>query len=96
MDYNRVKIGKLIGKVGAIKRGDFGSTLKYTASIEGIEIEDTANRYVTNEFIPSGSGFYDREFFLGAEAMFRYESYDNTLNPTRGMKFELSGGGKYS
>ena len=23
MDYNRVKIGKLIGKVGAIKRGDF-------------------------------------------------------------------------
>ncbi|WP_272974079.1 metallophosphoesterase [Croceibacter atlanticus] len=96
MDYNRVKIGKLIGKVGAIKRGDFGSTLKYTASIEGIEIEDTANRFVTDQFIPAGASFYDREFFLGAEAMFRYESYDNTLNPTRGMKFELSGGGKYS
>ncbi len=38
--------------------------------------------------------FLKENILPGLDAMYRYESYDNRINPTRGMLFELNLGGK--
>lgn len=106
MDYNRVKISKLIGTLGFVRNGDFGSVLSFTSSIEGIKVDDTEGRFLSDEFVGNqaslpedlrpDANFFERKYFVGLEAGFLYESYDNQLNPTRGMKFEVNTGGKYN
>src|SRR5690606_20531477 len=38
--------------------------------------------------------FYKHQYFGGLEAEFAYESVDQKINPTRGMTFMISAGGK--
>lgn len=93
-DYNRTKIGRAGIKFGFVRKSPFGSYFGYLANFEGIKVDDTADRFITEDFVSNDPDFFERKFFGGLDATYRYESYDNNLNPTRGMKFELNGGGK--
>jgi hypothetical protein len=90
LNYNRVKTGIYAVNVGVIKRGHWGSDFGFKAMFEGIEIEDTPNRYISG----LNNDFYKRRFFGGLQAQYQYKSFDNVLNPTRGMAFLLNVGGK--
>lgn len=92
-DYNRIRISRLGVEAGIVKETPFGSYFKYTASFEGIEVESTADRFVS-EYYNADSRLFERQYFAGTEGTFRYESYDNVLNPTNGMRFQVIGGGK--
>ena len=93
-DYNRTKIGRAGIKFGFVRKSPFGSYFGYMANFEGIKVDETEGRFISEEFMPDNPEFFERKFFTGLDATYRYESYDNNLNPTRGMKFELNGGGK--
>ena len=92
-DYNRVRISRIGGEAGFVRESPFGSYFKYVATFEGVEVEDDEGRFVSEEFA-TGPDFFNRKYFLGLEGTYRYESYDNVLNPSNGMKFELVVGGK--
>src|SRR5690606_282904 len=84
LDYNRVKTGIYAVKAGIFKKGNFGSDYGIRALFEGIEIENTPGRFITQEFVPaSNTEFYQRRYFGGLEAQFNYESFDNKINPKR-------------
>lgn len=94
-DYNRVQIDEYGADFGFVNETPFGSYFGYKATFEGVKVEDSPDRFITEEFNPeSGSDFYKRKYFLGLDALYKYESYDDVLNPTRGMKFILNLGGK--
>ena len=94
LNFNRVKTGVYALNAGVFKKGDFGSNYGVRAVFEGIEIEDTENRFIA-DFVPiSNSNFYKRRFFGGLEAQFDYQSYDDKINPKRGMVFNFQIGGK--
>ena len=94
LDYNRVKTGIYAVKAGILKKGNFGSDYGIRALFEGIEIEDTPSRFIA-DFMPSNNtDFYQRRFFGGLEAQFNYKSFDNAINPSKGMTFMLNIGGK--
>ncbi len=93
-DYNRTRIGLYGAEVGFVRKTPFGSYFGYMANFEGIKVDDTDGRFITEEFEPQDPEFFERKFFGGLEGTYRYESYDNTLNPSRGMKFEMVAGGK--
>lgn len=93
-DYNRIKTGIYALKIGAIKISDFGSSYGFKALFEGIELDESQDRFIT-DFVPSGnSDFYERRFYGGLEGEFAYQSFDNKINPTRGMTFMINVGGK--
>ncbi|CAN5311438.1 metallophosphoesterase [soil metagenome] len=94
MDYNRTRIGVIGTEFGLVRQSPFGSFFKYMANFEGIKVDDTEGRFITEEFVPEDPDFFQRKYFGGLEGTYRYESYDNVLNPTRGMKFEMILGGK--
>src|SRR5690606_1821105 len=92
--YNRVKTGIYAVNLGVIKRGNFGSDYGFKALFEGIEIEDTPNRYISSFMPIINDDFYKRRFFGGLQGHFSYKSFDNVTNPSRGMTFLLNVGGK--
>ena len=94
LDYNRVRTSTYAAKIGVIKRGSFGGDYGFRTIIEGSRLDDTDDRFIT-EFTPStNEDFYERRFFGGLEAQYDYNSYDNKLNPSRGMTFSVVVGGK--
>ena len=94
LDYNRVKTSIYMARAGILKKGNFGSDYGFRAIFEAIEIDDTDNRFIT-EFAPSSfEEFYERRLFGALEAEYKYASFDDKLNPTRGMTFLINVGGK--
>ncbi|GAA4271958.1 metallophosphoesterase [Aquimarina gracilis] len=93
-DYNRVKLSTYRALIGAVKNGRLGSYFEYNASFEGIRVDDTAGRFITTEINFDDPEIFDRKWFAGLDGTYRYESYDVTMNPTRGMKFEFNVGGR--
>ena len=93
LDYNRVKTSTWMAKAGILKKGSFGSDYVFRTIFEAIEIDETPDRFITDFAIPF-EGFYNRRYFGALEAEYKYASFDNSLNPTRGMTFLLNIGGK--
>ena len=91
-DYNRVRIGGYGGSIGVKKVSPFGSTFIFKALFEGIEVEGTDGRYIT-QVTPTPVALDETKYFVSAEGTYQYESYDNKVNPTRGMNFNLVAGG---
>ncbi|GAA4293822.1 metallophosphoesterase [Aestuariibaculum suncheonense] len=94
LDYNRVKTGIYGFDIGLLKTTNYGSAFGTKLMFEGIEIQDTPNRFIS-EFEPLiNIDFYERRFFVGAEVNYNYKSFDKKLNPSRGMTFLTEVGGK--
>lgn len=91
-DYNRVRIGGYGGSIGIQKDSPYGSFFQFKAVFEGIKVEGTPDRFIT-DLTPSPTELDETKYFVTAQGTYRYESYDNKVNPTRGMNFELTAGG---
>ncbi|MFD1616351.1 metallophosphoesterase [Gelatiniphilus marinus] len=94
LDFNRVKTSIIGAKIGVLKKGSFGSDYGFRTLFEAIEIDETPNRFISNFAPIINTDFYKRRFFGGLEAEYKYKSFDNAINPTRGMSFLLNIGGK--
>lgn len=93
-DYNQVEINRIGVEAGLKQATPFGSYFEYMLSFETVKLGDVENRYVSNMYTTEGDEFFERKYFAGAHATYKYESYDDEINPTRGMDFELTVGGK--
>ena len=94
LDFNRVGLSEIGGKVALVNKTPFGSFFGFTGTFESIQVQNDEGRFITEDFISNDPDFFNRKYFAGLDAMYRYESYDDRLNPTRGMLFELNLGGK--
>ena len=94
LDYNRVKTGIYAINVGIVKKGNFGSDYGIKTIFEGIEIDETPDRYISAFMPANNENFYKRRFFGGLQLEYNYKSFDKAINPTKGMTFLLNIGGK--
>jgi hypothetical protein len=92
-DFNRVRISRFEAGAGAVYRGEYGSNVTLGATVKGIQVEDDSNRFIA-DFVGAAQDdeFYDRKWFGDINITYNYEAYDNRLNPTRGMIFEIDNG----
>src|SRR5690606_29280258 len=91
MDYNRVRIGSYGGSFGFKKDSPYGSMFQIKGIFEAIEVEETDGRYIA-EAIPAPTELEEVKNFVSVEGTYQYESFDNKVNPTRGMDFSLVAG----
>ncbi|TXK71103.1 BamA/TamA family outer membrane protein [Mesonia sp. HuA40] len=89
-DFNRVKLSRREVEVGAINRTPFGSIFEGSLGFETVELDDSPNRYISEIASLSDPNLFERKYFAKFDASYTYESYDNYLNPSRGMKFKLN------
>lgn len=96
-DFNRVRISESSVGVGLRHNGEYGSNIKVMATLQGFQVERDGDRFINQFENPSiNPEFYDRKWFVDVNGSYNYESYDNKLNPTRGMIFETTLGGTYN
>ncbi len=95
LDYNRVKTSMWSGSMGIAKKGRSGSEFLLKAEYQGVEVQDSENRFITSGlgFVTTDNDFFDRKFFTNLTAQYVFGSYDNPVNPTRGMLFKMVTGG---
>jgi len=93
LDYNRVKLETLKFRPSLVWRGEMGSKLRTGISFETIEIEDTADRFIS-DFIASINEEDNRRSFWGIDAAYTYDNKDNEAFPTLGMATSLEIGYK--
>jgi len=91
MDYNRVKIQTFNIAPALIWKGQMGASFKLGIAYETYEVEKTQGRFI-NQII--GNGVEVSNSFIGAEAAYSFENYDNSAFPTNGMKIHLQMGYK--
>lgn len=93
-DYNRVKTSIYSAEAGFLRRSSFGSDYVFKAIIEGIKLDPTEDRFIT-DFVPAtDDDFYSRRVFAALEGEYNYKSFDNALNPSKGMTFMINVGGR--
>ena len=90
-NYNRVRVGGYGGSIGIKKNSPYGSNFTLKGIFEGIKVEGTENRIIT-DLIPSPTKLDKTQYFATAEGTYQYDSFDNKVNPTRGMDFQLLAG----
>ncbi len=89
-DYYRVRVSARTLYPSFTWRGRMGSRFDLGGSMEGVEIENTEDRFInTVPNLPEG-----RQYYLGAKASYLYENYDNNAFPTLGMSAQLDTGWK--
>ena len=96
LDFNRAKTSIWSVNAGLTKRGFHGSEFSIKASFEGVEVQDTPDRFITSglDIVTSDPDFFERKFFAGIDLNYQFKSFDIAANPTRGMSFILGGGSK--
>ena len=87
-DYNRVKIRKFLAGTFLNWKGDLDAEIKLGINYQTTKIENTANRFVNNEFSVNDPVFESQKF-LNTEASYHFENTDNAAFPTMGMKIGL-------
>lgn len=91
-DYNRVRTSGYGGWLGIKKDSPYGSIYQIKGQMEGITVEATPDRFIT-DFTSNKIELDKMQYFATVEGSYQYESYDNKVNPTRGMDFKLTAGG---
>ena len=87
-----MKTSIISGALGITKNGYYGDRITIKAMLEGIEIDATEDRFLTTDPVFSSTirdDFFERMYFGGLELTYGYESFDNRVNPTRGMTFHV-------
>lgn len=93
-DFNRIKQSVYRGQIGVVKRSAFGSDYGFRTVFEGIQIGDTADRFITEYQPATNECFYKRHYFGALEAEYDYFAADNKVNPSKGMVFNLNIGAR--
>ena len=93
-DFNRVRLSEISAGVGVSYKGEYGSNVKGGIEIQSFEIEEDEGRFLETQFATPAEDpeFFERKWFLELNGGYNYESYDNKLNPTRGMIFDIVAG----
>jgi len=89
LDYNRVRIAMFKVNPGLSFKGKQGSTLTARVNFESYEVEDTPNRYISENTV--NASVFERQNFAGIGAAYDFKNYDNFLVPTLGLGFHASG-----
>ncbi|WP_372746114.1 metallophosphoesterase [Lutibacter sp.] len=89
-NYHRVKISTYAVNPFLKWKGRFGAEFKIGPSIESIEVESTANRYINDINYQQEK----RKTYTGFQTFYTYQNYDNKAFPTLGMNFTIESGWK--
>lgn len=92
-DFNRVRLSTYAAGAGAVYRGEYGSNLRFTGTVRGVEVETDSERFIQDfSNTVEDDEFFERKWFGDVNVTYNYTANDNNLNPTRGMIFEVDTG----
>jgi len=94
LDYNRVNIEQWKFAPSLIWKNNRGSRFMITPMIEGMEVSNNGDRFITQDF-PAPNDIYEEQIYAGGEVSYQYlNKANNPAFPNAGMQFDLTTGYK--
>ena len=88
-DYNRIQLQQITAKAGLIRNSNFGSVFSLYLMADSYRLQSVKN----NLYQEKGEvELEDTSYFSTLEGKYDYRSFDDPLNPKRGMVFNLTAG----
>ena len=88
-DFNRVEVQHISANVGLLRNSNFGSFFKLQTTFDGYEVNNSPTKFISEVSVENKG---ETSFFGTVEGIYNYRSYDDVLNPTIGMLFDLNVG----
>lgn len=95
-NFNRVKIRRVEFELGFRKSSQYGSVFEHKLSYQNYKVERTEDRFIDligDDLLAEDPDFFDQKNFVSYQSSYQYQSFDDALNPTRGMDFKTELGG---
>ncbi len=86
-EYNRVDVQQISANISLLRNSNFGSFFKLQTTFDGYEVNNSPLNYISQVNVENKG---ETSFFGTLEGIYNYRSYDNSLNPTIGMMFDLN------
>jgi len=90
-NFNRVKLRQLTLGSSLKWKGELGSLVKLSATYQAIEVDRTANRFISLAINPLDQVFSNQNFLSG-ELSYHFKNVDNEAFPTLGMEINVATG----
>lgn len=88
-EYNRVEVQQITANIGLLRNSNFGSYFKLQTSFDAYEVNNLPNTFISQvNFWNKG----ETSFYGTLEGIYNYRSYDDIVQPTLGMMFDLNVG----
>ena len=88
-EFNRVEVQQFSGNVGLLRNSNFGSFFKVQTTFDAYEVNDSPTDFIGTESVLNKN---ETNYFATVEGIYNYRSYDEILNPSVGMMFDLNVG----
>lgn len=88
-DYNRVEVQHISANIGLLRNSNFGSFFKLQTTFDAFEVGNSPTNFIS-EIAFDNKG--ESNYFGTVEGIYNYRSFDDPLNPTLGMMFDLNVG----
>ncbi|SRX54909.1 metallophosphoesterase [Aequorivita sp. CIP111184] len=88
-EFNRVEVQHISANIGLLRNSNFGSFFKLQTTFDGYEVNNSPQNFISNVNVEDKG---ETSFFGTLEGIYNYRSYDDILNPTLGMLFDLNVG----
>ncbi len=85
--YNKVEMQHTSAYIGLLRKSNFGSLFKLHALFDSYKIGSSDYLFVDNENIEE---LQKTDYFASVIGTYQYRSFDDPLNPTIGMLFDLN------
>ncbi|WP_347374570.1 metallophosphoesterase [Aequorivita sp. Q41] len=86
-EYNRVAVQHISTHIGLLRNSNFGSYFKLQTRFDGYEVGTYSEGFISEVTIGNKG---ETNVFGTLEGIYNYRSYDDILNPTIGMMFDLN------
>lgn len=88
-DFNRVEVQHISANIGLLRNSNFGSFFKLQATFDGYEVNNSPINFISEASVDNKG---ETSLFGTVEGIYNYRSYDDVINPTLGMLFDLNAG----
>lgn len=88
-NYNRIEVQQISANVGLLRNSNFGSYFKLQTSFDAFEVNELPNNVISQVNVWNKG---ETAYYGTLEGIYNYRSYDDALNPTIGMMFDLNVG----
>lgn len=88
-EYNRIEVQQISANVGLLRNSNFGSFFKLQTSFDAFKVNQIPNNFISDVNVWNKG---KTSYYATLEGIYRYRSFDDVIDPTIGMMFDLDVG----
>ncbi|WGF92234.1 metallophosphoesterase [Aequorivita marisscotiae] len=86
-EYNRIEVQHISGNIGLLRNSNFGSFFKLQTTFDAYQVNNSPSNFIATVNLQNKG---KTSYYGTLEGIYNYRSFDDPLNPTVGLMFDLN------